>query len=144
MCCVQCGLFPFQTKEGFVHSKALAVLLGRLHDCWNNLRPQMYLNFCKCGFKEKLFFRQVGAKQKKAGGRGDVLFLVVFYFSLTRSHPCCSCSDLCNPCILPIGQCDFPFPSSVISSLQRMPINEDYNNLKGSLLPPHFYGCPQS
>lgn len=56
LCCVQCGLFPFQTKEGFVYSKALAVLLGRLHDCWNNLQPQMYLNFCKCGFKEKLFF----------------------------------------------------------------------------------------
>lgn len=114
LCCVQCGLFLFQTKEGFVYSKALAVLLGRLHDCWNNLQPQMYLNFCKCGFKEKLFFWQVGAKQKKAGGRGDVLFLVVFYLSLTRSHLCCSCSDLCNPCMLPIGQCGFPFPFSVI------------------------------
>lgn len=79
VCCVQCGLFPFQTKEGFVYSKALAVLLGRLHDYCNNLQPQTYLNFCKCGLRERLFWASRCQKEKGWGERGCFIIYLFFF-----------------------------------------------------------------
>lgn len=143
MCCVQCGLFPFQTKEGFVYSKALAVLLGRLHDCWNNLQPQMYLNFCKCGFKEKLFFLASRCQAEKGWGERGCFISCCFLFLFNQVAPMLFLFRPLQSLHTSHRAVWFPISILLFSSLQRMPINEDYN-LKGSLLPPHFYGCPQS
>lgn len=158
-CCAQRGLFHLQTKEEFVCSKAVAVLLGWLCDCWNNLQPFAYKSFWTFinVFWEGCALGQVGAKQQKAGGERGCWFgfifswfiFIFFLFSLAQSHTCCSSSVFWKPCKLPREQHVPHSHSPLISSWLRISINEDYNNLKVTLLLNHFCGtshasCSQS
>lgn len=92
-------------------------------------------------FQLQMHFLANTCQEAKAWGREGCWFDLIFFLLFSSQlHTCCSFSVLWKPCILPRGQQAPHFHSPLISSLLRITIIEDYNNLKDSLLPHHFRG----